>query len=207
MHHFSSSRPFFAHSVIIQTLSPSATTWWSCSPEERSARRENLVTQLRRRLQPPPADGDGWGDVLLEVATALGFSGVALWLPGSDSLLRCKAFAANVVMDLFEEQTRMIAFASGVGMPGRTLAHGVPEWIPNVIHDDNFPRLRGAIRDLVRAVVAFPVRVDGQIVAVVEMFSRTVLQPDPETSEVLLEIGRAIGRSGGLMRSSLPLSP
>lgn len=152
-----------------------------------------IVKRLATRLEQARGDGQQWREALLETATRLDFIGVALWIPGEDGKLRNAMFASTHDMTLFAEQSRTLTFAPGEGMPGRTWVQGTPEWIPNVIRDDNFPRLRGAIRDLVRAVVAFPIVIEGKPAAVLEFFSRRILQPDPTTTGILAELGTMIG--------------
>lgn len=168
--------------------------WWSTLPAQRGALAVKITEHLDARLVRAGGDPAAWRSALLDTAARLGFVGLALWVPGEDGRLRNALFASTVDMTVFAEQTRTLSFGEGEGMPGRTWLHAAPEWIPNVIHDDNFPRLRGAIRDLVRAVVAVPVISGERPVAVLEFFSRQVLEPDPETTEVLRQLGVIAGR-------------
>lgn len=171
---------------------PASVNWWSISPSERAAFRDPLVASVTARLDDQ-RDARAWRETLLEIADALDCAGSALWLPDANLELRCRLFVSSVAMEMFEAQSREAAFARGVGMPGRTWLHAQAEWIPNVIKDDNFPRLRGAIRDLVRAVVAFPLLVDENAIGVVELYSRRVLHEDDETSRLLRDLGVALG--------------
>lgn len=167
--------------------------WWTATPEERGEIAREILHHLRDRLQPAAIEKSAWREALLEVVSRLGFVGYAVWVPQRDGKLRSRLFQATVDMGVFEKQTAESAFAAGMGMPGRTFQHAAPEWIPNVIKDDNFPRLRGAIRDMVRAVVAFPVMREGTVCAVIEMYSRSVLEPDHETTQLLVQLGSTLG--------------
>ncbi len=167
--------------------------WWSATPGERGEIAREIVRHLRDRLQSGVIEEGAWREALMEGVSRLGFVGYAIWVPQPDGKLRSRLFQATVEMEVFEKQTADSRFAAGEGMPGRTFQHAAPEWIPNVIKDDNFPRLRGAIRDLVRALVAFPVVHEGKVCAVIEMYSRSVLEPDRETTQLLTQLGTTLG--------------
>lgn len=165
--------------------------WWSAPAE----RKKEIAVELRDRVSEILGSNGGtsWRSATEELAEALDFEGWAIWLPAADGTLRNRYFGARVDMQLFEKQTREITFAPGRGMPGRTIARRHTEWIPNVIRDDDFPRLRGAIRDLVRGVVSFPVFSGDTPVAVVEFYSRRELSPDPDTTKLFDELSRTMG--------------
>ena len=167
--------------------------WWTVDAVKRQSISRKLLDDLRARLDAAPPNIETCVDALLRVATTLGFTGVALWFVTEEGTLRNRGFTSVAEMDLFEAQSRELEFRPGEGMPGRTFLHGVTEWIPNVIRDDNFPRLRGAIRDLVRTVVAFPALKDGRPVAVVEMFSRSVRERDADAVDLFTTLGEQMG--------------
>ncbi|MEO6259968.1 MAG: GAF domain-containing protein [Thermoanaerobaculia bacterium] len=167
--------------------------WWTATPAEREEIAGEIVRHLRDLLQPGVIEEGAWREALMEGVSRLGFVGYAIWVPQQDGKLRSRLFKATVEMEVFEQQTADLTFAAGKGMPGRTFQRAAPQWIPNVIKDDNFPRLRGAIRDLVRALVAFPVMYEGRVCAVIEMYSRSVLEPDPETTQLLAQLGTTLG--------------
>src|SRR5438093_1032036 len=86
--------------------------------------------------------------------------------------------------------SRRIALAKGEGLPGRVWADGEPVWIPDVVDDPNFPRIATARREGLHAGFAFPIRLGGEVLGVVEFFSREIEQPDHE----LLQMTEAAGR-------------
>jgi hypothetical protein len=177
--------------------------WWTADAVTRQIICREVLDTVRARLDLSAPQIDTCTDVFLGVATTLGFTGVALWSLIEDGTLRNRGFAAATEMPLFAAQTRDLYFRPGEGMPGRTFLHGAVEWIPNVIHDDNFPRLRGAIRDLVRTVVAFPAVKAGRAVAVVEMFSRDVRERDEDTVSLFATLGQ---QQGPYMASLFPVA-
>lgn len=167
--------------------------WWTADSERRQEISREVLDRLRSRVGTAGPRLEECCEIILEAASRLGFVGVALWLPTREGSLRNGGFTSSVEMTVFEGQSRELRFAPGEGMPGRTLLHDAPEWISNVIRDDNFPRLRGAIRDLVRTVAAFPVREGIHTIAVVELFSREMREPDSETLEFLATLGVTLG--------------
>jgi two-component system sensor histidine kinase/response regulator len=98
---------------------------------------------------------------------------------------------------LFTELQRIsqeMSFAPGEGLPGRVLASGQPLWIIDVTEDSNFPRAR-AVQELgVRAALAFPVLLFGEVVAVLEFFSPDAVEPDQPLLDVMATIGTQLAR-------------
>ena len=85
-------------------------------------------------------------------------------------------------------------FRRGVGLPGRVLETGEPEWIADVQSHPNFPRAR-LVHDLgVRAAVGFPVRIGRQTMAVLEFFADEAIQPDEHLLTLMRTVGMQLGR-------------
>src|SRR5262249_26983582 len=97
--------------------------------------------------------------------------------------------SAGVAVREFEDLSRSLAFQKGLGLPGRVWAREVPSWIPDVTGDPNFPRSRAAARCGLRGAFAFPIRLESEVLAVIEFYSRDVRAPD----DALLEMFRAVG--------------
>lgn len=167
--------------------------WWTADAITRQVIRRELLDGVRARLDESPLDIEVVTEALLHVATTLGFIGVGLWFVTEEGTLRNGSFAAVAEMPMFQAQSRELEFRPGEGMPGRTFLNGEAEWIPNVIRDDNFPRVRGAIRDLVRTVVGFPALEDGRPVGVVEMFSRDERDRDADMIDLFTALGEQLG--------------
>src|SRR5207302_3449761 len=67
-------------------------------------------------------------------------------------------------------------------------------WIPDVLHDNNFPRASYAARAGLHAAVGFPVRVGNDILGVIEFLSREIRQPDADLLALLAGVGGQIGQ-------------
>ena len=86
--------------------------------------------------------------------------------------------------------TEQTAFPEVTGLPGRVLGTGRAAWITDVATDSDFTRQNlGA-----RGAFAFPIRVDGEIRAILEFFNPAPVMPNPALLEVVEKIGRQLGR-------------
>ena len=96
--------------------------------------------------------------------------------------------------EAFRSVTDVTRFASGIGLPGRVLASGKPEWIEDVTKDANFPRAKLANEIGVRGAFAIPVLVGREVAAVLEVFSDQPAAPNQSLLDVVGQIGTQLGR-------------
>lgn len=84
-------------------------------------------------------------------------------------------------------------FVIGEGLPGRVLEGGEPVWIADLLQDSNFPRAKIA-RDLgVFSAFAVPIKVGGEITAVMEFFSDRRVERDETLLGVAAHVGMQLG--------------
>jgi len=96
--------------------------------------------------------------------------------------------------DVFQKITVDTLLERGVGLPGRVLASGEPEWIIDVTKDPNFPRAK-LVKDIeVKAGFAFPILIGPDVVGVMEFFSQKAVEPDEEILQIMVQIGTQLGR-------------
>ncbi len=95
---------------------------------------------------------------------------------------------------LFQDHEGERRFESGEGMPGRVLATGTSVWISDVTQDPNFRRTRSAQKIGLKGGYAFPVKVGGEVVAVLEFFSQELGEPNEALLDVMAHIGTQLGR-------------
>jgi diguanylate cyclase (GGDEF)-like protein len=92
----------------------------------------------------------------------------------------------------FEAASAALTYHSGEGLPGWAHAAAVPAVLPDTPSEATFPRAAiGAVVGL-RASVAIPVIVSGEVVAVVECFSESTEVPTPELLRVLVHVGEQL---------------
>ncbi|HYC38068.1 MAG TPA: PAS domain-containing protein [Usitatibacter sp.] len=85
-------------------------------------------------------------------------------------------------------------FAPGEGLPGRCWAEGRATWIADIARDPLYSQSAMAARERLRSAVAFPIRVAGKVVGVMEFFSRRLAEPDPELLTLLEDLGAQFGQ-------------
>ena len=94
----------------------------------------------------------------------------------------------------FREVTEQTPFARGVGLPGRIWESGEPAWIVDVQKDKNFPRSQLS-RDLgLRGAFGFPIKIKGELVAVLEFFTEEEMTPDEQLLQTARSVGDQVGR-------------
>jgi PAS domain S-box-containing protein len=93
----------------------------------------------------------------------------------------------------FEEATRRLVMGHGFGLPGAVWESGLPAWFTNVLESDKFTRVEGAREVGLRGALAFPIRADGECVAVIELFAREEREPDPDLLVLTDALGTLIG--------------
>jgi signal transduction histidine kinase len=134
--------------------------------------------------------------ILRAICLELDWTFAAIWLVDSGAQrLRCLSVWRDAALPVeFEAATMQTEFGRGVGLPGRVWAGGQPFWIENVAQDSNFPRGRVAQRVGVRGAFGFPIRVDADVLGVVECFNRAVMSPDVDLLRTMTAVGFQIGQ-------------
>jgi PAS domain S-box-containing protein len=135
--------------------------------------------------------------VLRAVGECLGWDVGVLWRVDREAeVLRCVELwhRASIEVSEFERVSRDLAFAPGLGLPGRVWASLEPEYIADVVLDGNFPRGPIAEREGLHEAFGFPILLGGEVLGVIEFFSREISQPDQELLNVLATIGSQIGQ-------------
>jgi PAS domain S-box-containing protein len=134
--------------------------------------------------------------ILEAICEALGWEHGALWaIDRSADVLRCAQIwtAPSAHFSEFQAISQSSTFVRGVGLPGRVWSSGQPVWIPDVVHDSNFPRAHVATREGLHAAFGFPILLRGEVLSVMEFFSREIRAPDSDLLSMLTSVGNQIG--------------
>jgi PAS domain S-box-containing protein len=107
---------------------------------------------------------------------------VAVW-PSSDA-----PFTA------FRQATCEQAFPRELGLPGSVWAGARPIWMPQLTDRAKFPRTAAAAADGLKSGFGFPVMLRGEVLGVIEFFSRFAREPDAPTVELFASVGAQIGQ-------------
>src|SRR5712672_448571 len=135
--------------------------------------------------------------ILRAMGEWLGWEVGALWRVDRETeAMRCVELwhKASIEVPEFERVSRELTFVPGLGLPGRVWSSLEPEYIPDVVPDDNFPRGPIAEREGLHAAFGFPILLGGEVLGVIEFFSREIRQPDQELLNMLATIGSQIGQ-------------
>ena len=164
---------------------------------KRSERRLGVQHAATRILAEAATLGEATPGILEAIAETLGWQVGAIWtVDRQRQVLRCVEVwhAPSTVVPEFEAMSRRITLAPGEGLPGRVWATGEPAWVCDVAGDPNFPRVATARREGLHGGFAFPIRLAGEVLGVVEFFSREIEQPDQALLQMTEAIGNQIGQ-------------
>jgi diguanylate cyclase (GGDEF)-like protein len=98
-------------------------------------------------------------------------------------------------MAVFQEATRDMEFAAGVGLPGRVLAEATPLWVADLAGERNFPRLEAARASGLRSACGFPVMVGHEVAAVAEFYLMHPSAPEPTLTGLISQVCNHLGRT------------
>ena len=134
--------------------------------------------------------------MLEAICDALGWEFGAFWsVDRPAGVLRCVGTwgPTSQQFDEFAAVSRGSTFTAGVGLPGRVWASRQSAWIPDVVHDTNFPRAPIANRVGLHAAFGFPILRGNDVLGVMEFFSRDIRQPDEPLLSLLTTVGSQVG--------------
>jgi PAS domain S-box-containing protein len=94
----------------------------------------------------------------------------------------------------FKIETEKSYFGPGEGLPGMVLESGEPISLQLTSGMQNFTRIRVVEKTGIKFGFAIPLMVKDDVVAVLEFFSREIMEPDASTLEVMAHIGTQLGR-------------
>jgi PAS domain S-box-containing protein len=163
----------------------------------RARRRLGAQYEVTRVLAESRDFRAGVPKILQAVCEALGWEVGLLWtLDRAEEVLRFTEawHAPDVDVEEFERLSSRRVFARGEGMPGRVWAAGETLWVEDIAADKSFPRSALAERSDLHAAFGFTVLVQGEVVAVLEFFSREVRAPDEALLAMMAHVGSQMGQ-------------
>jgi PAS domain S-box-containing protein len=121
----------------------------------------------------------------------------ALWHADRQAgVLRCVAFWRRVSVEApqFETASRAMTFGPGCGLPGSVWLNREPAYFSDFGRDANFPRTPMATAEGLRAACAFPILLGGEVLGVIEFFSREIRPPDADLLNMMATIDSQLGQ-------------
>ena len=167
------------------------------TPRKREEARLAAQHAVTRVLAEASTLAGATPQILQAVCESLGWEVGAIWrVDKKEELLHCvEAWQLpSHSMSDFDRATRARTFAGGVGLPGRVWARAEAVCIEDVALDDNFPRREVAVKEGLHGAIGFPILVGGEVLGVLEFFSRQIQKPDPRLLEMMGSIGSQIGQ-------------
>ena len=164
---------------------------------KRAERRTAVNFAVTRILSESPALIDAVPRILRALCTTLGWEVGGFWMPAPDgSVLRClKLWESRVgKFPKFKAVSRKLKLAPGIGLPGRVWANLKPAWVSDITKDSNFPRASVAAGEGLHGTFAFPISFGKHFLAVMELFSSEIREPDEDLLKIFASIGSQIGQ-------------
>jgi len=135
--------------------------------------------------------------LLQQICANLGWHIGAIWLVDPDvPRLRCSAVWSGLGGrgEPFVRTTRELLLERGAGLPGRVWATGRAVWIEDVVVDPHFLRAPVADQAGVHGACGFPIQLGGDVVGVVECFTREAAAPDEDLLATMATVGHQLGQ-------------
>jgi len=164
---------------------------------KRAERQLAVQYTVARVLAETTAFDEAAPKILEAICECLDWPVGAVWTVDEPAeVLRCLELwhAPSVNVPEFEALSRSRTFSPGIGLPGRVWENRAPAWIRDVTQDSNFPRAPVAVREGLHGAFGFPIQSGGEVLGVIEFFSRRIEQPDEELLQMFSAVGSQIGQ-------------
>ncbi|HEY1418117.1 MAG TPA: ATP-binding protein, partial [Myxococcaceae bacterium] len=167
------------------------------SDRKRAERRLLAQHEVTRALADARSLEDATPALLRAICQGLDWDVGGLWRLDAD---RKKLWVVDlwhsptINAPRFVSATRTADFSRGSGLPGEVWASGAPVWLPDVVHSSSFVRAADAAAEGLHSALGFPILLAGEVLGVVDLFSREIRPPDPEVLELLRNLGSQIGQ-------------
>lgn len=164
---------------------------------KQAERRRHILYATTRALAESNTPEEAIQRILQYVCENLEWEVGAFWIADrKTSDLHCVEMWHSPLVNIpeFEAMSRKIVFQSGIGLPGRIYASGMPVWITDVVCDTNFPRSPIALKEGLHGALGFPVLINQEVLGVVEFFSHEIQPPDEDLLGMMASVGGQVGQ-------------
>lgn len=164
----------------------------------RGERRLAAQYEVTRVLAESPRFREAVPRLLRAVCEGLGWGMGVLWMVerGAEVLRFVESWHAPAVeaAEVVKFSRRQEATRGESLLPARVWASGEPLWVEDIAADASFPRSEEAARDDLHAALAFPILLRGEVLGVMEFFSREVRPPDEALLKMMAHVGSQLGQ-------------
>jgi signal transduction histidine kinase/DNA-binding response OmpR family regulator/HPt (histidine-containing phosphotransfer) domain-containing protein len=167
--------------------------------QSRKSGERRLATQYATThiLAEAASPADAMPRILEAIGESLNWVlGVRWSLDPERNVLRCAEMwiAPPRALAEFVAVNRRMTFSRGVGLPGRVWESGTAAWIPDVVHDPNFPRAPYAAKEGLHGAFGFPIVGPSGFLGVMEFFSPEIREPDEDLLRMFDGVGGQVGQ-------------
>jgi PAS domain S-box-containing protein len=162
-----------------------------------AGRRQVAQQAATRVLAETPSLEDARPRILEILGGGLGWDCGAFWSVDREAgSLRSAAVwsAAPESFQCFMQDRPTMVFPRGAGLAGRAWADAAPVWIPDVRSAAVFVGATTGLKHDLRSAIAVPVALGGDVLGVLELFSRRALPEDPELLGMLSAVGSQVAQ-------------
>ena len=152
---------------------------------------------VTRALAESNTLAEGAAKILQALCESLGWEYGALWtVDRKANALKCSEVwqAPDAKSQGMADPGAQPLFEAADGLPGRVWKDNEPVWIADLVEDSNIPRSAAMASAGLKSGCAFPIRLRQEVLGVVEFFSRTVRESDPELLAMMITMGSQIGQ-------------
>ncbi|MDJ0713062.1 MAG: adenylate/guanylate cyclase domain-containing protein [Prochloraceae cyanobacterium] len=113
-----------------------------------------------------------------------------------NSVMRCVEswVKKTVFIPEFTTFAKQMTCYIGQSLPGRVWANNSPQWINDILNDNNFLRKEIALKEGLHGAFGFPIQNDGQMLGVMAFYSKKAQKLDEDLFKVMATIGSQIGQ-------------
>ena len=163
----------------------------------RNERLRAVTFAVARRLGEAGAEDGAYRRVLEGLCADLGWDVGQLWIREREKevlRLRDSWYASSLH---FAEAGKVELEASAfrrIDFPSQVLADGAPMWIVDIAKDPNLAPSAAAVATGLHGAFGFPILNAGEVIGVINFYSREILQPDKRLLTLVPDIGSQIGQ-------------
>jgi PAS domain S-box-containing protein len=176
--------------------------------KRRAEQRVRIQQAVTRALAEYSTVVEASAPIFQAVCHELGCDWGELWrVDPSVQLLRCIKLwhPGPAPMALLERKIRGLTFGCGEGIAGMVWSRNRPIWLTNLTRPKFSARLSMMSEQGFSTVVAFPIRLNHEVLGVVTIFSRQRLSPDKHLLRLLQDICSQISQVMGRRRAERQL--
>ncbi len=167
------------------------------SEQRRLEQRLTIKDSVSRILSESVESAAAAQKVIQVICETAGWELGEFWIvnTGANQLICAECWCIpSIDVKQFVTCTRASRFAPAIGLPGRVWSSGTSVWINDITKDGNFPRAPEALDAGLHAAFAFPIKLNREILGVLEFFSQEVREPDDEFQQMVAAIGVQFGQ-------------